>query len=419
MIRDTSQQDQVVTTSKSKKKWIVITALSIAGVVFAGQAMSRWLSVDHSVSKSQIRFAKVERGDMHRDISASGKVVAANAPIVYSAEQGLVTLHVKPGDLVKAKQVVAMIDSPILMAELQQQQTAVQRITSDVNRAKLDARRQQLALQQRLDVAKVDLSAAERESRRATISIERELISQIDFEKAQDDLAKSQLSYAHAKQEAELAKDTLAFEIENKTLELKTQQLMLSELERKVRELEIRSPVDGIVGNWLVEQKAKIERNQALMKIVDLSAYDAEIQVPESYADELGLGMSVEVNVSGTLLMGQLSSISPEVRNNQVTARVRISGESEISLRQNQRVNARIILEQKESVLMVRRGQFYSSGAGKVAYKVLGDNAERIEIQSGASSMSHIELLAGVEEGDTIVISNIDVFENKPQVLLR
>jgi len=419
VIRDTSQQDQVVTTSKSKKKWIVITALSIAGVVFAGQAMSRWLSVDHSVSKSQIRFAKVERGDMHRDISASGKVVAANAPIVYSAEQGLVTLHVKPGDLVKAKQVVAMIDSPILMAELQQQQTAVQRITSDVNRAKLDARRQQLALQQRLDVAKVDLSAAERESRRATISIERELISQIDFEKAQDDLAKSQLSYAHAKQEAELAKDTLAFEIENKTLELKTQQLMLSELERKVRELEIRSPVDGIVGNWLVEQKAKIERNQALMKIVDLSAYDAEIQVPESYADELGLGMSVEVNVSGTLLMGQLSSISPEVRNNQVTARVRISGESEISLRQNQRVNARIILEQKESVLMVRRGQFYSSGAGKVAYKVLGDNAERIEIQSGASSMSHIELLAGVEEGDTIVISNIDVFENKPQVLLR
>ena len=419
MIRDTSEQDQIITTSKSKKKWIAVAAFSIIGLVFTGQAVKRWLSVDHSVSKSQVRFAKVERGDMFRDISASGKVVAANAPIVYSAEQGLVTLHVKPGDLVHAEQVVAVIDSPVLMAELQQQQTAVQRITSDVNRAKLDSRRQQLALQQRLDVAKVDLSAAERESRRATISIERELISQIDFEKAQDDLSKSQLSYAHAKQEAELAKDTLAFEVENISLELKTQQLVLSELERKVRELEIRSPVDGIVGNWLVEQKAKIERNQALMKIVDLSAYDDEIQVPESYADELGLGMSVEVNVSGSLLMGQLSSISPEVRNNQVTARVRINSENEVSLRQNQRVNARIILEQKESVLMVRRGQFYSSGAGKVAYKVSGDNAQRVEIQSGATSMSHIELLAGVEEGDTIVISNIDMFDNKPQVFLR
>ncbi|WP_448548456.1 efflux RND transporter periplasmic adaptor subunit [Thalassotalea fusca] len=419
MIRDTSQQDQIVTTSKSKKKWVAIAAISIAGVVFAGQAMSRWLSVDHSVSKAQVRFATVERGDLFRDISASGKVVAANAPVVYSAEQGLVTLRAKPGDLVKADQVVAVINSPILMAELQQQQTAVQRISSDVNRAKLDARRQQLALQQRLDVAKVDLSAAERESRRATISIERELISQIDFEKAQDDLAKSQLSYSHAKQEADLAKDTLAFEIENKTLELKTQQLMLSELERKIRELEIRSPVDGIVGNWLVEQKAKVQRNQSLMKIVDLSAYDAEVQVPESYADELGLGMSVEINVAGNMLMGQLSSISPEVRNNQVTARVRINSENDVSLRQNQRVNARIILEQKESVLMVRRGQFYSSGAGKVAYKVNGDNALRIEIESGATSMSHIELLNGVEEGDTIVISNIDAFDNKPQVFLR
>lgn len=419
MIKDTSQQDQVIATKINSKKWLGIILVSIVVIVFTGQAIVRWLFVEHSVNRAQVRLAKVERGDMSRDISAAGKVVAANAPIVYSSEQGLVTLKVKPGDFVNAEQVIAAIDSPTLLAELQQQKTVVQRISSDLNRAKLDARRQQLTLQQRLDLAQVDLSAAERESRRATISINRNLISKIDFEKAKDDLAKSQLSYSHAKQEAELAKNTLAFEVENKSLALKAEQLMLAELERKVGELEIRSPVDGIVGNWLVDQKAKIDRNQALMKIVDLSAYDAEIQVPESYADELGLGMTVEVNVSGNLLLGQLSSISPEVKGNQVTARVRINGEQEVSLRQNQRVNARIILEQKSSVLMVRRGQFYSSGAGRVAYTVKGENAHRTEITSGATSMSHIELLAGVNEGDVLVISNIDIFDNKSQVFLR
>ncbi|GLX79487.1 RND transporter MFP subunit [Thalassotalea insulae] len=419
MIRDTSQQDSVMTQKKGLTvKTLMWLAVIVLLAVVGWRAIDSWLTNDVSVAKEQLKLATVERGELLRDIVSTGKIVAANAPVIYSPEEGLVTMSVKPGDMVKAGQEVALIASPQLMARLSQQKTLVQQLTSAFNREKLSARRKQLELQQKLELAKVDLAAAEREARRADTSIARQLISQIDFEQAQDDLAKAKLRTHHAEQEAFLSKDTLAFEVENKELELKAQQQVLAELQRKVDELTVLSPVAGIVGNWLVEQKAKVGTNQSLMMIVDLSAYEAELQVPESYADELGLGMLVEISVAGKQLVGQLSSISPEVINNKVTTRVRMPTDEGTALRQNQRVSARIILEQKDDVLMVRRGQFYQSGAGKVGYQIKDGVAQRIALQSGATSMSHIEILNGVKEGDTLVISSLDVFDNKDRVLL-
>ncbi|WP_286234909.1 efflux RND transporter periplasmic adaptor subunit [Thalassotalea sediminis] len=419
MIRDTSQQDtHVVSKQTSKVKQVALVAFAGILLFVTWQAISTWLSAEKSIARAQLKMATVERGDLLRDIVASGKIVAANAPIIYSPEQGLVTLKVKPGDMVELGQKVAQIDSPQLMATLGQQKTLVQRLSSALNREKLASRRKQLEYQQKLELAKVDLAAAEREARRANQSIERNIISQIDFEQAQDELAKSRLRTQHAEQEATLAIDTLAFEVENKALELKAEQQRLAELQRKVDELDILSPVSGIVGNWLVEQKAKVNNNDSLMMVVDLSAYEAELQVPEAYADELGLGMTVEVSMAGKTLYGKLASISPEVIGSQVTARVRMDETQGTSLRQNQRVSGRIILEQKEDVLMVRRGQFYQSGAGKLAYVVHDDSAERVSIESGATSMSHIEIVKGVKEGDTLVISSLELFDDKARVLL-
>ncbi len=419
MIRDTSVQDTVMVSKHSKVKivFMVIAAFALAGL--AWQVTASWLNQEASVAQSQLKLAKVERGNFLRDVVATGKIVAANAPVVYSPENGLVTMKVKPGDMVSQGQKIASIDSPQLMAILKQQKTQVQQLTSALSREKLTARRKELELQQKLELAKVDLAAAEREARRANVSIDRQLISQIDFEQAQDELAKSRLRARHAEQETKLASDTLAFEVQNTALELQAEQQKLAELQRKVNELTIMSPVNGVVGNWLVEQKAKVASNQSLMMIVDLSAYEAELQVPEAYADELGLGMTVEITIAGKQLTGKLASISPEVIQSQVTARVRMDANSTDGLRQNQRVSGRIILEQKHDVLMVRRGQFYQSGGGRVAYVVKDGVAEKTALQSGATSMSYIEILDGVRAGDTLVISDLSVFKKKDRVALN
>jgi HlyD family secretion protein len=89
------------------------------------------------------------------------------------------------------------------------------------------------------------------------------------------------------------------------------------------------------------------------------------------------------------------------------------------NLRQNQRLTTRILLAEHPDVVLVQRGQFLDSGAGRIAYVVSEDRiAERRRIQTGARSLGAVEVISGLEPGDTIVISNLDPFRGADTVLL-
>lgn len=261
MIKDTSAQDTVVTPTMGRKVRLPMV-LGLAGLLTSALV---WASLGHdssirSVDSKDLRMATVTRGTLVRDIATTGKIVAANAPVLYSTEQGVVTLLSQPGDEVEQGQVVAQIDSPKLRSRFQQEQSVFAAMESDLERAKLDARREQLRVSQVLDMAKVDLEAADRESRRGDQLIENSLISRIDFEKGKDELHKANLLHQHALQEVDLMRDTLTFELKNRALEVDRQALVVTELARQIAALDIKAPVKGIIGNWLVEQKPVLER---------------------------------------------------------------------------------------------------------------------------------------------------------------
>ncbi|TMO84967.1 efflux RND transporter periplasmic adaptor subunit [Pseudoalteromonas spongiae] len=418
MIKDTSGQDQVIKQKPKLLKPALAITLMLSVVTWTGFAMFNSDNASMSIDKAQLQLAKVERGNLVRDVAATGKIVAANAPKAYSPEQGFVSLNVKAGDTVEKGQVIAEVDSPELNNSLKQQESELARLKGELARSELAARRQALALTKTLDLAQVELNAAERENRRAQLSIEKRLISQIDLEKAVDDLAKAKLTYKHAQQEVELAKDTLSFELQSSKSQVARQQLVVDELQRKVGNLAIKASVSGIVGNLLVQPKAMVVKNQALLTLVDLSAFEAELQVPESYANDLGIGMTVELKIGSEQITGQLSAISPEVNNREVTTRVRFETSDISNIRQNQRLSGRILLENRSDILMVRRGGFLNAG-GYVAYKINGDLAQKTEITTGVTSINHVEVLAGLDAGDEIIISNYDTFKNADALLLR
>ena len=130
--------------------------------------------------------------------------------------------------------------------------------------------------------------------------------------------------------------------------------------------------------------------------MVDLTAFEIEFQVPESYADDLGLGMDAEVSYGTKKYGAKVSAVSPEVRSGQVTGRLRFSGEVPQGLRQNQRLSTRIVLESRDDVLKVQRGAFLDTGGGRVAYVVQGDLAVKRPIRTGAVSVSEVEILEGL-----------------------
>ncbi|MDT0583793.1 efflux RND transporter periplasmic adaptor subunit [Brumicola blandensis] len=418
MIKDTSAQDVMVSPKRNITKIVISIAVVALLIAFAAKAFIFNAEASRSFDRSTVQVATVELGDLIRDVSANGRIVAANAPQVYSPEQGFVELKVNAGDSVKVGQIIAVVESPELANELQQQRSEMNRLEGELSRQELDSRSQALQLTKQLDIAQVDLEAAQRENRRAQASIQSNLISQIDFEKAVDDLARAKLTQKHAKEEVAIAKDRLQFELDSARSRLARQSLVVEELERKIAQLNIEASVNGVVGNLLVQTKALVAKNDALMTLVDLSAYEVELNVAESYANDIAIGMPVEIKVSGNTVMGTLSAISPEVENRQVKTRVRFNEESVEGIRQNQQVSSRILLDNKLQVVKVRRGSFMQSG-GFVAYKVDGDIATKINISTGASSMREVEILSGLQPNDQIIISNYDEFNGIEQLRLN
>ena len=68
---------------------------------------------------------------------------------------------------------------------------------------------------------------------------------------------------------------------------------------------------------------------------------------------------------------------------------------------------------------MVQRGQFLDSGNGRIAYVINNGVATRQRIETGARSLASVELLAGLNAGDEIVISSTDIFQGADTVLIN
>ncbi len=421
-IADTSAQDVRLAPQDPRRNQLIFASIGIAviaSILFAAPWVKRWANATVSVPYDRVRTSIVVKGDLVRDVSVQGRIVAAVSPTLYATASGSITLQVVAGEHVVAGQVLANVDSPELRSQLQQSESALEQRKVELERQRIESRQQALEKRKAADLADVALVAAKREQRRAQEANERGVIPVIDFEKAQDELRNAQLASEHAIADADLFDERLAFELRASEFEVKRQFLFVDDLRRQVDDLAIKSPVDGIVGDLLVDQKSAVSRDTPVMAVVDLSRFEIDALIPESYADDLAIGMQAEILVGGDRYSGQLVAVSPEIVNNQVASRIRFNDDGPTKLRQNQRLTTRVLLAEYKDVLMVQRGQFLDSGAGRIAYVVGEDStAERRQIQTGARSLGSVEIIAGLEPGDTIVISNLDPFRGADTVLL-
>ncbi len=420
MFRDTTAQDRLIEVQSNRRRWYVIGGIvaMVVVLVLVLPGVGRMLSADASVSASRLAFATVQRGRFVRDIAADGRVVAAVRPTLYAQSPGTVTLKVRAGDTVKRGQVMALIDSPELTNQLAQQESALEAMQVDYERAKIDARKQRSALQKALDNAQIDELAAKRELTRNKQAFEKGALPQADVARAQDVLDKAEIALKHARSDRGLDSDSLDFDIKAKRLAHDRQSLLVKDLRRQVGDLSVKSPVDGQVGQVFVAPRASVARDAKLLTVIDLTALEVEVKVPESFARDLGVGMPAQISGNGNRWKGAVSAISPEVVNGEVAARVRFEGAKPEHLRQNQRLSVRILLDERDNVLTVARGSFVDEFGGRYAYVVHDGIAVKTPIQVGASSIDKVEILQGLKPGDRVVISGTDNFNGAARVAI-
>lgn len=422
-IADTSAQDTRLDTNRPAfAMWRRFWGIGLFGLLLlavVGWLMSRWLGAVHSVDVARLQIAEVKQGDLVRDISADGRVIAANSPTLYAISAGKVTLKVVAGDAVKQGQALAVVDSPELLSRLRQEDSTMASMEADARRALLDAQLARSNAQKTLDQALIDYTTATRDLQRYQRGYEGGALPQIMLATAQDNMKKAALGLSTAQRNFKLQGESAGLDAKNKQLLAGRQRAVVAEIYRQVDALTIRAPFDGQVGQVQVPQGTNVAANGAVLSVVDLSKFEVEIKVPESFARDLNIGMPAQVMSDGKPWSAEVSAVSPEVVNSEVNARVRFAQDQQPpGLRQNQRLSARILLDTRRHVLMVDRGPFVEQNGGGVAYVVEGDTATRRAVRLGASSLNQVEVLSGLRVGDHVVISGTDLFGNQDHIRL-
>lgn len=419
-IRDTAAQDTTLArpgnTLRNRRLWL-LAAAGVVVLALLGWVINGWSGGAHSVAASRVRIAQVTRGDLVRDLTADGRVIASNSSTLYAIAAGTVALQVVAGDKVSKGQALAVIDSPELRSKLVQEESTLASMDAEARRAVLDSQLARANARKSLDQAQVDQVAAQRELQRQQRGFDGGVVPQVDLAKAQDDLKKADIGLSGARQDSGLQAKGADLDASNKRLLADRQRAVVAELQRQVDALTVRAPFDGQVGQIQVPQGTSVVANGPVMSVVDLSKFEVEIQVPESFARDLGIGMPAQINSNGTTYAAEVSAVSPEVVDGEVNARLRFAqGKQPPGLRQNQRLSARIVLDTRRNVLKVERGPFLEQDGGRFAYVVDGSSAVRRPIQTGAASLSEVEIVSGLKPGDRIVVSGTDLFNNADRV---
>ena len=422
MIRDTSAQDHAVTQRPQPlwRRWLwpaIAVVVVLAAIFFVGRG---WLGGARSFDGARLRIATVSQGDLVRDIAADGRVIAANSPVLYAISAGTVTLKVVAGDVVKQGQELAVIDSPELRSKLAQEQATLAGLEAEASRAALDATLARATGAKMSDQAELVRTAAQRDLDRYQRGYDGGAVPQVDLAKAQDELKKAEIELQHARQDATLQSRGADLDARNKRLLSERQQAVVDEVQRQVDALTLRAPFDGQVGQVQATQHTQVAANAPVLGVVDLSRFEVEIKVPESFARDLAIGMPAQLTSgSGQPFPGEISAVSPEVVNGEVVARIRFSDQQPPGLRQSQRMSARILLDTRKNVLKVERGPFVEQSGGRYAWVVNGSTAERRPVQFGVSSLGEVEIVSGLKPGEKVVVSGTDLFGDAERVSIN
>lgn len=340
MIRDTSAQDQVLRTPAQRapwRRWLWPGSAAVAVLAGIGWAVTAWSAGSRSFDASRVRIATVTQGDLVRDIAADGRVIAANSPVLYAISAGTVTLSVVAGDVVKQGQELARIDSPELRSKLAQEQATLAGLEAKSSRAALDATLARANASKLTDQAQIDKQAAVRDLERYQRGFDGGAVPQVELAKAQDTLKKTDIDLQHAQRDAALKSQGADLDSPNKRLLADRQRAVVAEVQRQVDALTLRSPFDGQVDQVQAVQHTQVAANAPILGVVDLSKFEVEIKVPESFARDLAIGMPAQLTSgNGEPFPGAISAVSPEVVNGEVTARIRFTDKQPPGLRQSQ-----------------------------------------------------------------------------------
>jgi len=365
-------------------KYVVIFGI-IAALIWFGRGL-----LTNKIDKEKLHIVTVERGDIQNTLTATGIVVPAlereiNAPVATEIKRLYDELQLKRNNIDKLK---LEYDKNLRDLDYQNQIKALQL-------EELDA---QVTDQKRLQ--EVGGSTAE------------------EVEQAELQLKVARLEKSMLENELDYRQSVNVNEKKGLELEYTIQENRLAELNRKLRETNVRAPQEGVI-TWVKEDLGrKVQEGEPLVRIANLEKFRVEASSSDRNTNKIAVGMPVKVRVNREDLPGHIATILPAVENNTVRFNVELDNPDNGLLRPNIRADVLIITDKKADVLKVKNGPAFRGAASQYIYVIRGDKAVKTRISKGLQNSDQVEIVNNLNVGDRIIISDMEDFDHLDEFIV-
>jgi HlyD family secretion protein len=401
---------------------IVIAAVLLLAVAAAAYALTRLRPAAPSVDGASLFSDTVKRGDMLRAVHGTGILVPEDIqwiPALNTARVSKIVLH--PGAIVKPDSIILELSNPELERDtldaeyqLKAAEAQFQSIKAQMGSDILNQKAAAAAVRSEYEQAKIQHAVDEKMVAQQLGAAVTAQLSKVK----EDQLAiRAQIEDSRAKNAEETAEAKIAAEKSHVD-----QQRALYNLRRaQLDGLHVRAGLNGVLQVVPVEVGQSVAPGTNLARVADPKRLKAEIKIAETQANELTLGMKSTVDTRNGTVTGKVSRIDPSVQNGTVTVDVSFDGPLPNGARPDLSVDGSVEIENLRNILYVGRPAFGQpdSTVGLFKLNTDGSEATRTSVRLGKFSVSTVEVLQGLREGDRVILSDTSAFSSYERIRLK
>jgi HlyD family secretion protein len=407
---------------KRRRQILLVLAgiLLLIGLTFG---VSRLKPAAPEVERSTVWTDTVKRGSMLRQVRGLGSLIPSQEftrQIPAETEATVVRIRMLPGSQVKPDTILIEMSNP------QVEQAAVD---AELQLKAAEAEYQSLRVKLQSDLMNQKAGAA-------TVTADYSQAKlQSETDKALYDLGViSGLAYKNSKSRADELTTRNNIEGERLDINQKAIESQMAEQQAKVDEiralallkqkqldaLKVRAGIEGVLVDLPLQVGQHVLPGAMLAKIVQPDHLIAELKVAETQARDVQIGQPALVDTHNGTVSGSVMRVDPAVQNGTVTVDVKLTGELPKGARPDLSVDGTIDLEHLDDVLYVGRPAFGQENSTISLFKLESDGkgAVRVPVKVGRASVNSIQILEGLQAGDTVILSDMSRSDNTDRIRL-
>ncbi len=395
---------------------VVVVVLVLAGLYWWDQAGARTFVLEGS----RVVVSPVIQGTFDDFIPIRGRVTPRQTVYLDVIEGGQVERrYVDDGAMVEAGDLIVTLNNTSLQLDVTRNEAMV---TEQLNNMRtIELQLEQNRLQHKRNLVEMDyqITRLRREIERLSSLDNAGLAIKSQLEDAQDELVYfenlREVTLESQATDARLQETQLAF-LQESGAQLEAN---LELARQNLDALNVRAPVSGKLSGLDVEIGQSIQRGGRLGQIDDPDSFKLRVEVDEFYLNRVDIGQAAELERGQDYTL-TVSKIYPQVNNGQFELDLLFDGEEPGDIRRGQTLQATLTLGDSSRALLVPNGAFFQDTGGNWMFVVndTGTEAVRRSVRLGRRNSEYIEVLDGLEAGESVITSPYSAFKEMDRLTL-